>query len=292
MNKNSPHTPPPGQPGCLTVLRSILPHLTKTERKAAEYILENPAEVIHLTITSLAETCSIAEATIFRLCKKAGFTGFQSFKIALAAEMYPTFATEYKEVSATDSPGSLAAKVFHSISEGLQDTLRIVDEKELAKAITAVCQAKRIYAYGSGVSSIVALDIEYRFIRFGIPVVSYSDAHMQYTSASLTKPGDVILVISHSGSNQDILGAIELAKPCGATVIAITSHLRSPISQAADITLCGMAREVNYRSEAMASRLMHMALVDALYVGVMLQQPDTIKANVQKMRTAVSRRKV
>ena len=114
MNKNSSHTPPPGQPGCLTVLRSILPHLTKTERKAAEYILENPAEVIHLTITSLAETCSIAEATIFRLCKKAGFTGFQSFKIALAAEMYPTFATEYKEVSAAHHMNPFIGNSFDS----------------------------------------------------------------------------------------------------------------------------------------------------------------------------------
>ena len=282
----------PSKSGCCSIIRSILPHLTKAEQKAAEYILENPAEVIHMTITNMAETCRIAEATIFRLCKKAGYSGFQAFKISLAGEMFPAFESVCNEVITDDSPNSIAAKVFHSIAEGLQDTLRIVNEKQLEKAITAVCNAKRIYAYGSGVSALVAQDIEYRFIRFGIPVIAYSDPHMQYISASLTEPGDVIIVISHSGSNQDILGAIELAKPCGATVIAITSHLRSPLSHDAHITLCGMAREVNYRSEAMASRLMHMALVDVLYVGAMLRQQDKITANMKKVRQAVSKRKV
>lgn len=40
----------------------------------------------------------------------------------------------------------------------------------------------------------MAQDVEDRFIRFGIPVIAYSDPHRQYISASLAEEGDVLCV--------------------------------------------------------------------------------------------------
>lgn len=276
---------------CLALIHNMFQSLTKTERKVAEFIITNTSEVIHMTITELAETTGSAEATISRLCKKLGFAGFQSLKIALASDLYEPFESIYNEVGSGDSIDLVASKVFHTINEALQDTLKIINADALDRAITAILSARRIEVYGTGGSATIAYDIEHRFMRFGIPVRSYSDQDMQVTSASILRQGDVVIAISHTGSNQAVMESVKIAKANGATIIGITSYLRSPLSQASDILLSGMAREINYRSEAMSSRLIHLAIVDVLYVGAMLRQPDRITDNMQKIRQAIAKKR-
>ncbi|SPF55211.1 hypothetical protein SBF1_8010002 [Candidatus Desulfosporosinus infrequens] len=104
---------------CLPRIRSGFNELTKTEQKTATYILENPTEVIHMTITELAEAAQNAEATVFRLCKKLGFSGYQEMKIALAGDLYTPLESVYKEVDPADSIRTMASKIFLGINEGL-----------------------------------------------------------------------------------------------------------------------------------------------------------------------------
>lgn len=278
--------------GCLPRLRGISNVLTKAEEKVAEYILANPTEVIHMSITELAEAAGSAEATIFRMCQKAGYKGYQSFKIALAGDIYTPMQSVNKEVDPNDSLRTIAGKLFHSINETLQDTLKIMNESEFEKAIDAISAARRIDAYGSGGSAIIAADFEHRFMRFGIPVRAYADPHMQISAAALLEADDVVIAISHTGSNKDLLDSVSMAKQNGATVILITSYTKSPLSKLADITLCGAAKEKQYRSEAMASRLAHLAIGDVLYVGVMLRQQDKIIKNMHKIREAIALRRL
>lgn len=277
---------------CLPILRSMFAKLTKAEQKIAAYILENPAEVMHMTISELAEASSGADATIFRLARKLGFPGFQGLKIALAGDMLSPLESISCEVAPSDSVADFPQKIFSNITEGLQDTLKILDFAELEKAIDVLSTAKHLSVYGSGGSAIIAADIEHRFMRFGIPVRAYSDPHLQIASAALLNADDTVIAISHSGANIDVLHAVELAKKSSATVIAITSYMKSPLSLAADITLHGMAREIRYRSEAMASRLIHLAIVDLLYTGIMLKNPGQLIENMNKVRVAISSRRL
>jgi len=277
---------------CLPRIRSGFNDLTKTEQKTATYILENPSEVIHMTITELAEAAKNAEATVFRLCKKLGFSGYQELKIALAGDLYTPLESVYKEVDPDDSIRTMVSKIFLGINEGLQDTLKIIDEEAVEKAIQAITKARRIDVYGSGGSAVIAFDIEHRFMRFGISVRSYSDPHLQIASATLLEPGDLVIAVSHTGANRDVLDAVKMAKSNHVTTIAITSYMRSPLSQAADIALHGMGREITYRSEAMASRLIHLAIVDVLYIGSLLRQQDKIIENMSKVRKAIAKRKI
>jgi RpiR family carbohydrate utilization transcriptional regulator len=276
---------------CLALIHNRLSTLTKAELKLAEYIISSPSDVIHMTITELAEATDIAEATISRFCKKLDFAGFQSLKISLAGDLYEPFESIYNEVNPSDPISVVTSKVFQNISEALQDTLKIINPESLDHAITAILAARRIDIYATGGSSAIAFDAEHRFSRFGIPVRSYADLDMQVISASMLHPGDVIIAISHTGSNQGVLESVKIAKENGATIIGITSFIKSPLSQVVDIILTGRAQEVNYRSEAMASRLIHLAIIDVLYVGAMLRQPERITTNMQKIRQSIARKR-
>ena len=278
--------------GCLPRLRSLYEVLTKAEQKVADYILEEPSKVVHLSITELAEVSGSAEATVFRLCQKVGFKGYQHFKIALAQDLYSPVESIYREFHPEDSIGLLTQKVFANISEGLQDTMKIIDNSAIEKAIALLNRAKRIDVYGSGGSAVIASDIEHRFMRFALPVRAYADPHMQIISAALLRPGDVVLAISHSGSNKELLESVAVARKSGADIIAITSHMKSPLSELADVSLYGVAREAEIGYEAMVARIIHLAIIDILYVGMMLRRQEQSVENIQKVREAIALRRV
>ena len=70
----------------LPILRSTYEDLTKSEKKIADYISEHRHEIMGQTVAELAQGSGSSEITISRFCKKLGFSGLQSLKIALAAQ--------------------------------------------------------------------------------------------------------------------------------------------------------------------------------------------------------------
>ena len=274
--------------GCLARLRGMFPALTAAEKRVAEYILEQPQEIIHSSITELAERANSAEATIFRLCKRLGYGGYQAFKIALAADLVSPMQNIHEEISPGDSLQTIVAKVFHSHAEALQDTLKVIAEENLQLAVEALNRAKRIEFYGLGGSAPIALDAYHKFMRLGIPCAALTDSHLQIMSAALLSPDAVVFGITHSGSNKDMVESFQIARKAGATTICLTNFSRSPITQVSDVSLIYSSRETFYRNEAMASRIAQLSLLDALFIGVsLLRQEETLK-NLQKIRAAIA----
>ena len=289
------------QTTCLPLLRSSYNGLTKSEQKLADYILKNPADVMHMTMSELADATSSADATVFRFCHKLGFSGFQGLKQALAGDLFSPAESLSQEVNADDAPRDITRKVFQDMIDALQETQKMLDYKALEQAIDLVAKTERIDAYGYGGSGNIAQDIAHRFIaqdiahrfmRFGLDVHAYSDPHLQIASASLLKPEDVVIAISHTGASIDLLKVLEMVRSRGSKIILITSYLKSPATKLADVVLTGLARETSYRSEAMASRLVHLAIIDCLYTGVMQRCMDEYIDNMKQVRKAIAAQKM
>ncbi|MBO5587501.1 MAG: MurR/RpiR family transcriptional regulator [Acidaminococcaceae bacterium] len=280
------------QTTCLPLLRSSYNGLTKSEQKLADYILKNPSDVMHMTMSELADATSSADATVFRFCQKLGFSGFQGLKQALAGDLFSPAESLSQEVGPEDTPQEITRKVFQDMIDALQTTGKMLDYRALEQAMDIISRANRVDAYGYGGSGVVAQDIAHRFMRFGMDVHAYSDPHLQIASASLLKPEDVVIAISHTGASIDLLKVLEMARSRGSKIILITSYLKSPATKLADVVLTGMARETNYRSEAMASRLVHLAILDCLYTGVMLRRMDNYIDNMKQVRKAIAAQKM
>ncbi len=133
------------------------------------------------------------------------------------------------------------------------------------------------------------MDMATRFLRLGLAIREYADSHMQVTAAALMTPADVVLAVSHSGATKELLQSVRAAKAAGGKVIVITSHGQSPLAGEADVCLCGMGREVQYTSEAGASRLIHMAIGDVLYTRIAMQEEGLFRDNIKKMRQEMAR---
>lgn len=274
----------------LPTLRSAYPGLTKSEKAIALYISEHRDSIMEQSISTIAGATSSAEITVSRFCKKLGFQGLQSLKVALAAEVHSP-AVAYQSIQPEDSVRDIAGKMFQNIMDGLQDTLKILDFQAVEKAAKTMMAARRIAIYGFGNSATVCRDMETRFLRFGMVVQAYADSHMQVTSASLLSHRDLAIAISHTGASRDLLETVHVAQSRGAKILAITSYAQSPLAKTADIALIGMGREIHYQSEAVASRLVHMAIADLLYMAIAMHMPDKYWENIRRMRKAIGEKK-
>ena len=259
--------------GVLARVRATFPSLSEAEQRVGAAILEQPQEVVFLPVKELAQRIGVSEATIVRCCRSLGFTGLRQLKLALAAEtLTAPQQVIHEAIQPGDSVLTVARKVLRSDQEAIADTLTVLDGAALERAVAAILGATRIEFYGIGSSMPVALDAYYRFARLGLPATVVTDPHMQAVSAAQLPPGAVAFAISHTGRTRETLNALQKARGAGATCILLSSYASTPLSRLADVELVTAARETLFRTEALASRLAHLSLIDALYVAVATQR--------------------
>ncbi len=272
----------------LSFIEDNVGKLRKSEVKVAEFIPPHAQEVIHFSLSELADRVGVSEPTVVRFCRALGFSGWQDFKIYLAQAIIPQVRTIHESISEDDRPQQLVAKVCQANTNAIQETLHVLDQKAVDKATDALAAATRIVFHGFGGSAVVAMDAHHKFFRIGIPCEWVSDSHMAAMAAAMMGENQVFLAISHSGASRDIVEVLDVARNAGATTIAIVSHGKSPVSKVADITLRVASSEVNVRFEPMSSRIAQLCIVDILAVGVALRHKEVFYNNLVKTRRALS----
>ncbi len=271
-------------------LRSTYPTLRPAERRVAQQILENPSEVVHLSITELATRSEVSDATVVKFCKRLGYKGFQEFKILLAQDVAVQPEPIYGEVEPDNDIHTIKEKIFQANVTALQDTAKVLDAQVLKSAVEAMARAREIHFYGLGASGIVALDAEQKFSRIGLRASAFVDAHMQITRAVLLKPQDVAIGISYSGETLEIVEALEAAREAGAITIAITNFSSSTVAQQADFVLLTSSQENIFRSGAISSRIAQLSTIDTLFIAVALVDYNRSQESIEKTREILSQR--
>lgn len=269
---------------CLARIESALSHknLFPVERKIAEYILANTNQVVGFSVQELSDAAQASRATIVRFCRRLGYDGYKEFKLALAAEMRGAVNFKKEDLSRDDDIRSITRKVFQSDLQAIADSLEVLDDAEMEKAVQALDNASRIELFGVGSSASTALDAYYRFLGLGLPVSLVNDPYMQAIVSAQLGPGQVAFAISHSGKTEEVIFALRKAKETGAITICLTGNNRAEIIRHADIKLVTASRETSFRSQAMAGRIAHLSVVDALYVNLAMRHFDEARERIRK----------
>ena len=172
--------------------------LTKSEKKVADYVFAHHRNPQFMSITSLAEECRVAEATIFRFCKTLGFKGYNEFKLALAKAQGQAGGSQpggaYGAVGPGDAMEEVYQKVYSSHMEVLEQTLATLRPGEVEKASALLLAADRVFCFGQGGSLILAMEAWARFSTIAPNFYCIEDAHMQAIAAALLTGRDVVLV--------------------------------------------------------------------------------------------------
>ncbi len=277
---------PVNVPGCFIRIQGTYSSLRTAEQRVADFILKHAEELIYLTVTELAERTQTSESTVVRLCQKIGYKGYQEFKIMLARDLVGPTETIYEEIDKGDSLSALKNKIFQANAQALKDTIEVLSDDELVRAVAALATARRVEIYGIGGSAPLALDAYHKFMKLGISCVWLSDSDLMAMSSALLGTGDVVLGISHTGASRDVCDAMENALNAGATTICITHRATSPITKVANVKLFTAAKETAFGSDATSSRIAQLTIIDTLFAGIANQNYDHFLERIQRTREA------
>ena len=273
--------------GCLIRLRSMIHTLKPAERTIADFVAVDPARVIQMSISELAQLAAVGESTVIRFCRALGYEGYQEFKLRLAQDLVEPVEYIHGNISFDDSIDELMKKIFQANAKAVEDTKKSLDGAMVEVAAKTLAHARKIDLYGAGYSSFTALDGKLKLARLGLMADCYGDAHLQMMAATSLRTGDVAIGISHTGSTKDVVDSLAAARRCGAVTVAVTNFSPSPLTKAADIVLLTASPETPLGGEVLTSRIAQLCVIDVLSVAVAVALGESCLEFIRKSSEAV-----
>ncbi len=241
---------------------------TKTEKKIADFVINNGDQVLFMSITDLADACHVADASVHRFCRTMGLKGYQEFKMKLSLGMIPDeTANRESEVGnlQLNSKESDFDQILQIHISALKETHMLLQKDEVEKTVAMMEEADNIYFFGIGDSLLTAQEARNKFLRITNKVRCLADPHMQAMAASMVGHKDIIFIISYSGATKDNVYVAKIAKESGAKVVGISRFLKSPLTAYTDtLLLCG-SNEGPLDGGSMGAKLSQLYIIDVLF---------------------------
>jgi DNA-binding MurR/RpiR family transcriptional regulator len=257
--------------GNLTVrLREQMAGLPDAAAAIARQILDDPAGVTTCSIGELARLARTSPASVTRLCRAFGLSGYPDLKLAIAAELGQASATAWDRdlgasIGPDDRPERVGAIVAAASLRTLQRAAEVLDHAALERAAVAIAAAGRCALFGVGGSYLVAAEAQMRLHRIGLPVWAFNAQQDAKLSAALSRKGDVFFAISRSGRTHEVIDATGEARARGATTICLTSFATAPLAKLCDIVLTIPAQDISAGHAGLSVKYAQLLVVDCLY---------------------------
>ena len=268
--------------------------LTRSGKKLADYIFAHTGEAQYFSISTLAENSGVSEASITRFCHGLGLAGYNDFKLALAKTDHVTDMGELSDspqgIASEDSLNTIFQKIHKASVLSLNETLELLDEDAINKAVDLLVQADRVFCFGNGGSMVMAMEAWARFSTATSRFVHVSDSHMQIMNTALATTRDVLLVFSYSGSTKDMEDTLQIAREHGVSIILVTHYPNSRAAQFADVVLLCGYNEGPLQSGSIPAKVGQLLLIDCLFYGFCRRNPEASAAARSATAEAVARK--
>lgn len=259
--------------------------LTATEKRVADYVLAQYAQVQFMSITQLADECGTAEATISRFCRSLKLKGFNAFKIELARHSAP--AAHTKEPS-EDTLVGRSREIGYLASDAVRQTIELVDPNQVEKAVSLIERAPRVMCIGSGGSMLLAQECAHLFSTVTGKFYAITDAHMQMSSAATMTKEDLIILYSYSGATTGGIQILEYARSCGIQTILVTRYSKSPAAKLADVLLCCGSNESPFQFGSTPAKIAQLVITDVVFQEYCRRNRAQCEENIQQVASALS----
>lgn len=165
-----------------------------------------------------------------------------------------------------DKSLTYAAEAFEIEANDVRSAWENMDKEAFAKAVEVLAKAERIAAAGCGHTGIACQHFTHLMCCIERPARFISPAEAVHGGTGYIQKGDVLLLASRGGKTAELLPIMDIARGKGATIIAVTENLSSPLAQGADIVLpMKISRETDkYNSQGTTSFIVTNAIFDAL----------------------------
>ncbi len=242
--------------------------LPKQQKKIADYIINRYDEVVFFSITKLATTLQVSEATVVRFAQNLGHKGFPELKEDLV-KYYREYLTPGERMKRSieelpDDPLQYKSHVNREI-QLLQDSITALDNDNFIKAVDHIVNANRIYIFGNGGNECLANHLTFRLSRFKLKAVQQSVSGKNLFEKLLQiESTDMIIAFHFYKPTVDFRRLMEVCAEKKIPVLLITDSLIPPMIRDADIILLAPRGSAG----TFHSQVVPMAINNALINGV------------------------
>lgn len=267
---------------------SMFDDFTRSERKIARLILEEPENVMKMTASDLAQASNTSPASVIRFCKAIGIPSFPELKISLAAEQKETVIESYSDILPTEKLEDVKNKLLGNAYHSMKETMQLIEDESIRDAVKLIESAPILYIYGVGSSYLVAENMSQKWNRVGKVCICLADVHLLISSLSSAPANSLFIGISNSGETGEVLTLIEFAKKYHLKALGITQFGVNTVMKKSDLTLQTVrSKEVEMRSAATSSLMSQFITIDLLFYAYVLENYDSNMTSIRNTRLAV-----
>ena len=268
--------------------------LTASEKKVADFVIIQQQKTQYMSISELAESCGVAEATISRFCRQLHYKGYNAFKLAVAnsTASRSTRSPLSGEVLPEDSIPDMCQKLYTADVDAIAQTQELIRPESITSAANLLLGADKVLCMGQGGSMIMAQEAAHLFTTTFPGYFAISDSHLQTIMATQLTEKDAVLYFSYSGATRDLLDILPIVQKRKATSILITRFPNSPGAALADVILqCG-SNENPLQLGSAEARVAQLYLLDVLFSEMCRRDEEACKATRKNIADALSEKHV
>lgn len=218
-------------------IKSQYESLSKSQKRIAKYILEHREQVVHYSITTMAQKTNTVPSTITRFCQALSYKGFAELKVYLEKNLASPL-TEGSLIQKDDPIEIVLQKLIGTGQNVMADTLRTLDGGEVIRVVDKMLAAKNIVFFGQSGGYISGRFGQQQLRRMNLMSHAVTGSLEMGLVASTLGENDVAIGIAYSGEVSAVVDALKTAKYNNATIVVITAMPNSTMAKLANHRLC------------------------------------------------------
>ncbi|HET6397659.1 MAG TPA: MurR/RpiR family transcriptional regulator [Pseudoxanthomonas sp.] len=266
-------------------LRQRLDRFSPVERRIADAILADIPAAAQSGVSELAARAGVSPAAVSRFAKAVGCTHVRELRARLAEA--GAVGRRFLDDAAAAPLPALHAQICDDIEAALRRNLAGFSEAVVGALAGTLVRARRIHVFGmGGASAVFGQELQHRLTRLGLPASACSDPVIMRMLAAAVDDGDVVLALSVSGLNPELVEAVDVARGYGARLAAIT-RAGTPLAERAEWLLPLVLDETDFVFKPSASRYAVMLAIDVLATTLALQDPAGNRERLRRIKLAL-----
>lgn len=211
--------------------------LSPAERRVAEVVLSDPEAVAFGTVARIAARAGTSGASVVRFATRLGFNGFSGLQAAVQAAIGQQLRPAVERIRA-EHGSEVVGRTLQAEVDNVQRTLTGVDPRSFDAAVKLLADRRRsvVVVAGdaeTGVGAMFATALS--LVRDGVLQATGSDVAVARQMAA-SGPDTVVVAIDLRRYERWVVEHVARAVAAGATCVAVTDSLLSPLAAEAAVT--------------------------------------------------------
>lgn len=202
----------------------------------ARWLSKQPDEAAFLSVRRLAKASGANPNTVIRLAASLGFDGYGALQHSVRALLKPENGVYSQRAAALKSLNAeqLAHDLRESTFANVEGLYTAAVQAQIAETVTRLRGARHVHCIGVRSCYSVAHFLSYSggMVMDNFVPTPAQPGILTDTLANCT-PDDIVIAISYAHYSSEVIRACQIARDCGARIVAMTDSYASPIARGA-----------------------------------------------------------